>query len=57
MIYYLIVCYIKFKTKVRQSLLELCRIFSAGISMRIKIIDLLGLTPQNLATISNYARH
>jgi hypothetical protein len=25
--------------------------------MRIKIIDLLGLTPQNLATISNYARH
>jgi IS4 transposase len=57
MIYYLIVCYIKFKTKVRQSLLELCRIFSVGISMRVKIIDLLGLTPQNLVTISHYARY
>jgi IS4 transposase len=56
MIYYLILCYIKFKTKVRQWLLELSRIFSVGITLRRKIIDLLGLTPQKLKKIVQYAR-
>jgi IS4 transposase len=56
MIYYLILCYIKFKTNVKQWLLELSRIFSAGLTLKRKIIDLLGLTPQNLQKISHYAR-
>jgi len=56
MIYYLILCYIKFKTKIKQWLLELSRIFSAGILLRRKLIDLLGLTPQNLEKILPYIR-
>jgi IS4 transposase len=56
MIYYLILCYIKFKTKVKQWLLELSRVLSAGLLLKRKIIDLLGLTPQNLQKIVQYAR-
>jgi IS4 transposase len=56
MIYYLILCYIKFKTNGKQWLLELSRLFSAGLMARRKIIDLLGLTPQNLKKITQYAR-
>jgi IS4 transposase len=56
MIYYLILCYIKFKTNVKQWLLELSRLFSAWLIIRRKIIDLLGLTPQNLKKITQYAR-
>jgi IS4 transposase len=56
MIYYLILCYIKFKTKIRQWLLELSRVFATGILLRRKLIDLLGLSPQNLKKILPYAR-
>jgi transposase len=56
MIYYLILSYIKFKTNSKQWLLELARIFSAGLLLRRKILDLLGLTPQNLKKVSQYAR-
>jgi IS4 transposase len=52
MIYYLILCYIKFKTKVKQWLLELSRVFAAGIFIRRKIIDLLGLMPKNIPKLS-----
>ena len=57
MIYYLIVCYIKFKTKVKQGLLELCRLLSESLLLRFKIIDILGLTPQYLKKISNFSRY
>ena len=57
MIYYLIVCYIKFKTKVKQGLLELCRLLSESLLLRLKIIDILGLTPQYLKKISNFSRY
>ena len=57
MIYYLIVCYIKFKTKVKQWLLELCRLFSESLLLKFKIIDILGLTPQYLKEISNFSRY
>jgi putative transposase len=57
MIYYLIVCYIKFKTKVKQWLLELCRLFSESLLLRFKIIDILGLTPQYLQEISKFSRY
>lgn len=57
MIYYLIVCYIKFKTKVRQWLLELSRLFSESLLLRFKIIDVLGLSPQNLKEMSTFSRY
>lgn len=57
MIYYLIVSYIKFKTKVKQGLLELCRLLSESLLLRFKIIDILGLTPQYLKKISNFSRY
>jgi putative transposase len=57
MIYYLIVCYIKFKTKVKQWLLELSRLFSESLLLRFKIIDILGLTSQNLKEISQFSRY
>ncbi len=57
MIYNLIVCYIKFKTKVKQGLLELCRLLSESLLLRLKIIDILGLTPQYLKKISNFSRY
>lgn len=57
MVYYLIVCYIKFKTKVKQWLLELCRLLSESLLLKLKIIDILGLTPQYLKNISNFSRY
>lgn len=57
MIYYLIVCYIKFKIKVKQGLLELCRLLSESLLLRFKIIDILRLTPQYLKKISNFSRY
>ncbi len=57
MIYYLIVAYIKHKTNTKQSLLELMRIFSVSINLRVKILDLLGLTPQNVDKIVHKIRY
>lgn len=57
MVYYLMVCYIKFKTKVKQWLLELCRLLSESLLLKLKIIDILGLTPQYLKNISNFSRY
>lgn len=57
MIYYLIVCYIKFKTKIKQWLLELSRLISESLMLRFKIIDILGLSSQNIKEISNLVRY
>ena len=56
MIYYLIVSYIKFKTNVNQELLTLCRLLSEALFLKLKIIDILGLSPQNLKQIVQYER-
>ena len=56
MIYYLIVSYIKFKTNVHQDLLALSRLLSEALFLRVKIIDILGLSPQNLVKIAQYER-
>lgn len=57
MICYLIVCYIKFKTKVKQWLLELYRLISESLMLRLKIIDILWLSTNDLKTSSNFARY
>lgn len=57
MMYYLIVCYIKFKTKVKQWLLELSRLISESLMLRFKIIDILGLTSQNIKEMWKFARY
>jgi len=57
MIYYLIVYYIKFKTKIKQWLLELSRLISESLLLKFKIIDILGLTSQNLKEISQFSRY
>ncbi len=51
MIYYLIVCYIKFKTNSTASLLQLTRILSESFMMKLKIIDILGLTSKYIASL------
>jgi hypothetical protein len=56
MIYYLILSYIKFKTNTRQSLHELSIALSVGLVLRIKIIDLLGLTWENIKEIAKRVR-
>jgi hypothetical protein len=56
MIYYLIVSYIKFKTNTKQGLLALSRLLSEALFLRLKIIDLLGLSPQNLVKIAQLER-
>lgn len=57
MIYYLLLCYIKFKTNINQWLLELSRIFSEALLLRMKIIDLLWITEKQLKKITHLSRH
>lgn len=51
MIYYLIVCYIKFKTNSSASLLQLTRVLSESFMMRLKIIDILWLTFRHISAL------
>jgi len=48
MIYYLLLCYIKFQTKLKKSLLEFTRIVKETLMTRVNLIDLLSLAPQNV---------
>jgi hypothetical protein len=50
------VSYIKFKTNIKQELLTLARLLSEALFLRVKIIDILGLSPQNLTKIAQYER-
>ena len=56
MIYYLILTYIKFKTNTQQSLHELSIVFSVWLTLKKKIIDLLGLTSENIKEITTRIR-
>ncbi|PIZ75074.1 hypothetical protein COY05_04940 [Candidatus Peregrinibacteria bacterium CG_4_10_14_0_2_um_filter_38_24] len=51
MIYYLLVSYIKGKTKFSASILKLTRILSEVLMDRVSIIDILGLKPRQLYKI------
>lgn len=48
MIFYLLICYIKFQTRFRGSLLELTRMIREALMMRRQIIDLLSLNTKTL---------
>ncbi|MFA4891328.1 MAG: hypothetical protein WC604_03175, partial [Candidatus Gracilibacteria bacterium] len=51
MIYYLLISYIKGKTKFSSSILKLTRILSEVLMDRVSIIDILGLKPHQLYKI------
>lgn len=53
MVYYLLLCYIKFQGRYKESLLYLSRIIRETLMERVSLIDLLKLKVENLAKIKN----
>lgn len=53
MIYYLLLCYIKFQSRYQNTLLYLSRIIRETLMERVSLIDLLKLKVDNLARIKN----
>ena len=56
MIYYLLLSYIKFQTKMSRSLLELSWMMKETVLVRRPLIDILSLTPQSIAKFNEEGR-
>jgi hypothetical protein len=53
MVYYLLLCYIKFQSRYKESLLYLSRVIRETLMERVSLIDLLKLKVENIARIKN----
>lgn len=54
MIYYLLLAYIKFQTKLKKSLLEFTRMIRETLMFRRDLIDLLSLNPKTISKIKRF---